>query len=110
MPALIQKILIVKHIPIQENNSTVINLTSDIVERRSELPIKGCIDFTIYNLGTAKAYLFQRNIEILPGSSWTPAKSATLPYANQPIIEFEGSYELTRNISDLSNTQANSSN
>lgn len=68
---------------------------------KKEIPIKGCIDFSIVNVGSAKAYLFDGAIEILPGQTWFPQKSTPLPLINQPVLTFEGDFQLSRSLSDL---------
>jgi len=66
-----------------------------------ELPIKGCIDYEVVNKGTARAFLFDGAIEILPGQSYTPPKSSPFPLINQPKVQFEGDFQLTRAVADL---------
>lgn len=80
-----------------------VNIDNYSLTSRSELPIRGCVDFTIYNLGTTNAFIFGNIIKIPPGTSWSPPKSSTAPIANQPIITFDGDYQNTRNIADAGN-------
>lgn len=72
-----------------------------IRDNGKEIPIKGCVDFCLVNQGTAKAFLFNGAITILPGQSWFPQKSSPLPIVNQPVLIFEGDYQLSRSSSDL---------
>lgn len=72
-----------------------------IRDNKAEIPVKGCVDFAIINKGTAKAFLFDGAIEILPGQTWFPQKSSPLPLINQPVITFEGDFQQSRNSADL---------
>lgn len=71
------------------------------IDKKTEIPVKGCIDFSITNVGTAKALLFDGAIEILPGQTWFPQKSTHLPLINQPTLTFEGDVQLSRSIADV---------
>ena len=62
---------------------------------------KCAVDFTVFNIGTAKAFLWD-TIVILPGQTFTLPKSTNLPLANDIPVKFEGDYSLTRNIADIS--------
>lgn len=72
-----------------------------VYDNKTEIPVKGCVDFAITNKGTAKAFLFDGAIEILPGQTWFPQKSSPLPLINQPVITFEGDFQQTRSLLDL---------
>jgi len=113
MPALTTKVMIVKYMPAKFKDGQEIkdgvNIDVNYLEAKAELPIRGAVDFTVYNVGTAKAYLFGKNVEILAGQSWSPPKSTGLPIANQPELKFEGDYALSRNVADLSNAATTAS-
>ena len=80
---------------------SVEHLHGDVNTSRVELPVKGCIDYEVINVGSAKAYLFDGAIVILPGQVWTPPKSSPLPLINNPFLTFEGDYQQTRSALDL---------
>ena len=69
-------------------------------EEQKFIYTKSAVDFTLFNIGTAKAYLWD-TIEILPGQSFTLPKSTNLPLANDIPVKFEGDYTLTRNVADI---------
>lgn len=71
------------------------------VWKKGEIPVRGCVDFCIRNVGTAKAFLFDGAVVINPGESWFPTKSTPLPLINQPVLTFEGDYQLSRALADL---------
>jgi len=92
--------------PIYPNEKGLIQTTDhlrgDVASSANyDLPIKGCVDYEVVNKGTAKAYLFDGAIEILPGQSYTPPKSSPYPLINQPTVTFEGDFQMTRAIADL---------
>jgi hypothetical protein len=107
MPSLINKVLLTKYVLAKWKDGGVekdgVNLTMDYFNGKMELPIKGCVDFTVTNVGTAKAYINGNSIVILPGQSWSPPKSTPLPIINQPSLSFENDFENTRNINDVGN-------
>lgn len=80
---------------------SVEHIHGDVITSKQELPVKGCVDFSITNKGTAKAYLFDGAVEILPGQTWFPQKSTSLPIINQPVLTFEGDAQLTRSVADV---------
>ncbi len=82
-------------------NASVEHVHGDVGLGQFELPVKGCIDYEVKNEGSAIAYLYDGAIVILPGQSWTPAKSTPLPLINQPKVTFQGDYQMSRNANDL---------
>lgn len=107
MPALVKRLLLVKY------SETVVIFTGKKDAEKAVIAehfyyqqehkfifTKGAIDFTVYNIGTAKAYLWD-TIEIAPGQSFTLPKSTPLPLANDIPVKFEGDYVLTRNPVDI---------
>lgn len=70
-------------------------------QENKALYTKGCIDFTLFNIGTAKVYLWD-SIVVLPGQIFSLPKSTSLPLANDIPIKYEGDYTLTRNVADIS--------
>jgi hypothetical protein len=107
MPALVYRLLLVKY------SETVVTFAGKKEKDRAvtlehfyyqqehkNIFTKGAVDFTVYNIGTAKAYLWN-TIEILPNTSFTIPKSTPLPIANDIPISFEGDYSMTRNIADI---------
>ncbi len=84
-----EKAVIAEHFYYQEENKFIYT--------------KGCVDFTVFNIGTAKVFLWD-NIVLLPGQSFTLPKSTPLPLANDIPIKYEGDYALTRNVADISTT------
>lgn len=113
MPALVNKLMLViyKQVPyVGSPTGTGVKMSVQHVDRKGELPIKDAVDFTVYNTGTSKAYLFGSAVEILPGQTWSPPKSTPLPIVDQPLLKFEGDYEITRNIADLNSQSSQQSN
>ncbi|MBS1635230.1 MAG: hypothetical protein JST26_04850 [Bacteroidetes bacterium] len=107
-PALIKRLLLVKYTETSvkfagkaEHEKAVIAEHFYYQEEHKYIFTKGCIDFTLFNIGTAKAYLWD-NIVILPGQTFTLPKSTPLPLANDIPIKYEGDYTLTRNVADIS--------
>lgn len=80
---------------------SVEHIHGDVNTSRVELPVKGCIDYEVINDGSAKVYLFDGAIVILPGQNWTPPKSSPLPLINNPFLTFEGDFQQTRSVADL---------
>lgn len=80
---------------------SVEHVYGDVGTGRAELPVKGCVDYEVFNKGTAVAYLFDGAIEILPGQGWGPSKSSPLPLIDQPNLTFDGDYQRSRNSADL---------
>lgn len=108
MPTLIKRLLLIKY------SETLVTFTGKKDPEKAVIAenfyyqgehkfiyTKGAVDFTLFNIGTAKAYLWD-TIEILPGQSFTLPKSTNLPIANDIAVKFEGDYSLTRNIADIS--------
>lgn len=109
-PALIKRLLLVKYSETtvvfagkKESEKAVIAEHFYYQAEHKAIFTKGCIDFTLFNIGTAKAFLWD-NIVLLPGQSFTLPKSTNLPLANDIPIKYEGDYTLTRNVADISNT------
>lgn len=106
-PALIKRLLLVKYSETTvkfagklENEKAVMAEHFFYQGENNFLFTKGSVDFTLFNIGTAKVYLWDC-IEVLPGQTFTLPKSNALPLANDIPIKYEGSYALTRNISDV---------
>lgn len=108
MPTLIKRLLLVKYSETivtfagkKESEKAVIAEHFYYQAEHKFIFTKGAIDFTLFNVGTAKVYLWD-TIQVLPGQSFTLPKSTNLPLANDIPIKFEGDYSLTRNIADIS--------
>lgn len=107
-PALIKRLLLVKYSETtvvfagkKESEKAVIAEHFYYQQENKFIYTKGCVDFVLFNIGTAKAYLWD-NIILLPGQAFTLPKSTPLPLANDIPIKYEGDYTLTRNIADIS--------
>src|ERR1051326_4461093 len=107
--ALVQKLLLIKYVPQEKNGRMGVNIVQDYITGKTDLHVEDSVDFTVQNKGTAKVYLFGSAVEILPGQSWSPPKSTPLPLNNNIPVTFEGDFQITRNIADLT-SQANTSN
>ena len=80
---------------------SVENIHGDVGTGRTQLPVIGCVDYEVFNAGTAIAYLFDGAVKILPGQGWAPQKSSPLPLIDQPTLTFQGDYQQSRNVADL---------
>lgn len=80
---------------------SVERIYGDVGTGRTELPVKGSINYEVINKGTAVAYLFNGAVEILPGQNWVTTNRSNLPLIDQPTLTFDGDYQQTRNSGDL---------
>lgn len=108
MSALVYRLLLVKYSETvvtfagkNESEKAVIAEHFYYQREHKNIFTKGAVDFTVYNIGTAKVYLWD-TIEIAPGTSFSIPKSTPLPLANDIPIKYEGDYVLTRNVADIS--------
>ena len=108
MPTLVKRLLLIKYSETvvtfagkKDAEKAVIAEHFYYQDEHKVIYTKGAVDFTLFNIGTAKAYLWD-TIQILPGQSFTLPKSTNLPLANDIPVKFEGDYALTRNIADIS--------
>jgi hypothetical protein len=113
MPTLIKRLLLVKYSETvvtfagkKDAEKAVIAEHFYYQDEHKFVYTKGAVDFTIFNVGTAKAYLWD-TIIILPGQTFTLPKSTNLPLANDIPVKFEGDYSLTRNIADVATASGN---
>lgn len=107
--ALIKRLLLIKYSETtvtfagkKETEKAVIAEHFFYQEEHKAIFTKGCIDFILFNIGTAKVFLWD-SIVVLPGQSFTLPKSISLPLANDIPIKYEGDYTLTRNVNDITN-------
>lgn len=97
--SLVKKILLIKYKPNPENTGVLaVPQYIDNISSVRALDVDGCPDWVVYNLGTAKLYIFDY-IEVLPGTWFTLPKSTPLPLLEDIPFRFENDYAITRNIS-----------
>jgi len=70
------------------------------LDKRTELPLTGAIDYTIYNTGATNAYIYGGALKIPPGGFFTPKKTTPLPYSHGHVLTFDNDFQNTRNTSD----------
>lgn len=105
--ALIKRLLLIKY------SETVVTMTGKkepekallvehfyYQEKDKKIFTQNAVDFVLYNIGTAKVFLWD-NLVVLPGASFSLPKSNSLPLANDISITYEGDYAITRNIADV---------
>ncbi len=109
VPTLIKRLLLIKYSETlvtfagkAEKEKAVIAEHFYYQEEQKALYTKGSIDFTLFNIGTAKVYLWD-SIVVLPGQIFSLPKSTALPLANDIPIKYEGDYSITRNAGDIIN-------
>lgn len=107
---LTHRILIVKYMPVTINGVLGIVINTDYIKEGTTLDIKGSVDFTIRNEGTAAVFLFGGAIKILTGDSWSPPKSTALPFHSNIPMSYEDDFQLTRNVANLTASSTSPAN